>query len=93
MNRVQADDKLPEPGKKRESFNTRRNARDISARSEWPGLQRRSDGGGTAQQDLSCDAGRAPNPFVDPITFAKWVKRAQDEAEKAVQSEKQKAGR
>jgi len=59
VNRVQADDKLPEPGKKRESFNTRRNARDISARSEWPGLQRRSDGGGTAQQDLSCDAGRA----------------------------------
>jgi metallo-beta-lactamase class B len=34
-----------------------------------------------------------PHPFVDPATFTQWVKRAQDEAAKAVQVEKQKAGR
>jgi len=30
---------------------------------------------------------------VDPVTFAKWVKQAQETAAKAVQEEKQKAGR
>ncbi|HYR91327.1 MAG TPA: MBL fold metallo-hydrolase [Terriglobia bacterium] len=34
-----------------------------------------------------------PHPFVDPVTFTKWVKRAQDEAAKAVQDEKQKAAK
>jgi metallo-beta-lactamase class B len=35
----------------------------------------------------------APHPFVDPATFSQWVKRAQDNAAKAVQDEQQKAGR
>jgi metallo-beta-lactamase class B len=35
----------------------------------------------------------APHPFVDPATFSQWVRRAQDNAAKAVQEEKQKAGR
>jgi hypothetical protein len=30
---------------------------------------------------------------VDPVTFTQWVKRAQDNAAKAVLEEKQKAGR
>ena len=34
-----------------------------------------------------------PHPFVDPATFTQWVKRAQDNAAKAVQDEKQKAGK
>jgi metallo-beta-lactamase class B len=34
-----------------------------------------------------------PHPFVDPATFTQWVKRAQDNAAKAIQEEKQKAGR
>ena len=34
-----------------------------------------------------------PHPFVDPATFTQWVKRAQDNAAKAVQEETQKAGR
>ena len=34
-----------------------------------------------------------PHPFVDPATFTAWVKRTQQVAAKAVQDEKQKAGR
>src|SRR4030095_13576491 len=34
-----------------------------------------------------------PHPFVYPATFTQWVKRAQDNAAKAVQDEKQKAGK
>ena len=34
-----------------------------------------------------------PHPFVDPATFTEWVKRTQQTAAKAVQDEKQKAGR
>jgi len=34
-----------------------------------------------------------PHPFVDPATFTQWVKQAQDNAAKAIQEEKQKAGR
>ena len=34
-----------------------------------------------------------PHPFVDPATFAQWVKRTQDGAAKSVQEERQKAGR
>jgi metallo-beta-lactamase class B len=33
------------------------------------------------------------HPFVDPATFTQWVKRAQENAAKAVQDEKQKAGK
>ena len=35
----------------------------------------------------------APHPFVDAATFSQWVKRAQDNAAKAVQEETQKARR
>ena len=52
-------------------------------------------GGGVLERGLMLKSRKPgdPHPFVDPITFAKWVKRAQNEAEKAVQLEKQKAGR
>jgi len=35
----------------------------------------------------------SPHPFVDPATFTHWVKQTQDTAAKAVQDERQKAGR
>ena len=34
-----------------------------------------------------------PHPFVDPATFTQWVKQTQQTAAKAVEDEKQKAGR
>jgi metallo-beta-lactamase class B len=52
-------------------------------------------GGGVLEraQMLKTRKAGAPHPFVDPATFTQWVKRAQDNAAKAVQDEKQKAGR
>jgi metallo-beta-lactamase class B len=52
-------------------------------------------GGGVLERGLMLKSRKAgsPHPFVDPDTFARWVKRSQDEAAKAVQVEKQKAGK
>ena len=52
-------------------------------------------GGGLLERSLMLKSRKpgAPHPFVDPATFTQWVKRAQDNAAKAVQDEKQKAGR
>jgi metallo-beta-lactamase class B len=52
-------------------------------------------GGGVLEraQMLKSRKPGAPHPFVDPATFAQWVKRAQGNAATAVQEEKQKAGR
>jgi hypothetical protein len=52
-------------------------------------------GGGVLERGLMLKSRKpgAPHPFVDPATFTQWVKRAQDNATKAVQQEKQKAGR
>src|SRR5262247_1744559 len=52
-------------------------------------------GGGVLERGMMLKSRKPgdPHPFVDPATFARWVKRAQDEAAKAVQEEKQKAGR
>jgi metallo-beta-lactamase class B len=51
-------------------------------------------GGGVLERALMLKSRKPgdPHPFVDPATFAQWVKRAQDNAAKAVQQEKQKAG-
>ena len=52
-------------------------------------------GGGVLERGMMLKS-RKPgdlHPFVDPVTFAKWVKQAQETAAKAVQEEKQKAGR
>src|SRR5438876_2185838 len=50
-------------------------------------------GGGVLERGLMLKSRKPgdPHPFVDPATFAKWVKRAQDEAAKAVEVEKKKA--
>ena len=52
-------------------------------------------GGGVLERGIMLKSRKpgAPHPFVDPATFTQWVKRAQDNAAKAVQEEKQKAGR
>src|SRR6266550_1694292 len=49
-------------------------------------------GGGVLERGLMLKSRKPgdPHPFVDPATFAKWVKRAQDEAAKAVEVEKKK---
>jgi metallo-beta-lactamase class B len=52
-------------------------------------------GGGVLERGLKLKS-RKPgdsHPFVDPATFTQWVKQAQENAAKAVQEEKQKAGR
>ena len=52
-------------------------------------------GGGVLERGIMLKSRKpgAPHPFVDPATFTQWVKRAQENAAKAVQEEKQKAGR
>src|SRR3989475_9021686 len=52
-------------------------------------------GGGVLERGLMLKSRKSgdPHPFVDPATFTQWVKRAQDGAAKAVQEERQKAGR
>jgi metallo-beta-lactamase class B len=52
-------------------------------------------GGGVLERAMMLKSRKpgAPHPFVDPSTFTQWVKRAQDQAAKAVQEEKRKAGR
>ena len=52
-------------------------------------------GGGVLERGIMLKSRKPgdPHPFVDPATFTQWVKRAQDGAAKAVQEEKQKAGR
>jgi metallo-beta-lactamase class B len=52
-------------------------------------------GGGVLERGLMLKSRKpgSPHPFVDPATFTQWVKQAQDGASKAVQEEKQKAGR
>ena len=52
-------------------------------------------GGGVLERGLMLKSRKPgdPHPFVDPTTFTQWVKRAQDGAAKAVQEERQKAGR
>ena len=52
-------------------------------------------GGGVLERGIMLKLRKAgdPHPFVDPATFAQWVKRAQDGAARAVQEERQKAGR
>ena len=51
-------------------------------------------GGGVLERGVMLKSRKLgdPHSFVDPATFAKWVKRAQDEAAKAVQKEKGKKG-
>ena len=50
-------------------------------------------GGGVLERGLRLKGRKAgdAHPFVDPTTFTKWVKRAQENAAKAVVEEKQKA--
>jgi hypothetical protein len=50
-------------------------------------------GGGVLERGLRLKNRKAgdPHPFVDPATFTQWVKRAQENAAKAVEEEKQKA--
>jgi metallo-beta-lactamase class B len=50
-------------------------------------------GGGVLERGLMLKSRKPgdPHPFVDPATFAQWVQRAQENAAKAVQQEKQKA--
>src|SRR5882672_2610142 len=52
-------------------------------------------GGGVLERGLMLKSRKPgdPHPFVDPATFTQWVKRSQDNAVRAVQQEKQKAGR
>jgi metallo-beta-lactamase class B len=51
-------------------------------------------GGGVLERALILKSRKPgdPHPFVDPATFAQWVKRAQENAARAIQQEKQKAG-
>jgi len=50
-------------------------------------------GGGVLERGLRLKSRKTgdPHPFVDPATFTQWVKRAQQNAAKAVEEEKQKA--
>ena len=52
-------------------------------------------GGGVLERGVMLKSRKPgdPHPFVDPDTFTRWVKRTQDEAAKAVQEEKKKAGK
>jgi metallo-beta-lactamase class B len=52
-------------------------------------------GGGVLERGMMMKSRKPgdPHPFVDPATFAQWVKRAQDNAARAVQQEKEQAGR
>src|SRR5213594_3305809 len=52
-------------------------------------------GGGVLERGIMLKSRKPgdPHPFVDPDTFTRWVKRTQDEAAKAVQEEKKKAGK
>jgi metallo-beta-lactamase class B len=52
-------------------------------------------GGGVLERGLMLKSRKpgAPHPFVDPTAFANWVRHTQDEAAKAVQAEKAKAGK
>ena len=52
-------------------------------------------GGGVLERGMMLKSRKPgdPHPFVDPATFTQWVKRTQDAAAKAVQEERQKAGR
>ncbi len=52
-------------------------------------------GGGVLERGLMLKSRKpgSPHPFVDPATFTQWVKQTQDAAAKAVQDERQKAGR
>ena len=52
-------------------------------------------GGGVQERGIMLKSRKPgdPHPFVDPATFTEWVKRAQDNAAKAVQQERQKTGR
>jgi metallo-beta-lactamase class B len=52
-------------------------------------------GGGVLERGMMLQSRKPgdPHPFVDPATFSRWVKQAQDNAAKAVQEEKQKASR
>jgi metallo-beta-lactamase class B len=49
-------------------------------------------GGGVLERGLLLKSRKPgdPHPFVDPATFAQWVKRSQDTAAKAIQEEKAK---
>jgi metallo-beta-lactamase class B len=52
-------------------------------------------GGGVLERGIMLKS-RKPgdrHPFVDPATFTQWVKRAQENAAKAIQEEKQKAAK
>jgi metallo-beta-lactamase class B len=50
-------------------------------------------GGGVLERGLRLKGRKTgdSHPFVDPATFTQWVKRAQENAAKAVEEEKQKA--
>jgi metallo-beta-lactamase class B len=52
-------------------------------------------GGGVLERGIMLKSRKAgaPHPFVDPATFAQWVKQTQASAAKSVQEEKQKAGK
>lgn len=52
-------------------------------------------GGGVLERGMMLKSRKPgdPHPFVDPATFTQWVKQAQSTAARAVQEEKQKAGR
>ena len=52
-------------------------------------------GGGVLERGIMLKSRKPgdPHPFVDPATFTQWVKRTQDAAAKAVQEERQTAGR
>jgi metallo-beta-lactamase class B len=52
-------------------------------------------GGGVLERGLMLKSRKPgdPHPFVDPLTFAQWVKRSQENAAKAVQEEKGKIGK
>ena len=52
-------------------------------------------GGGVLERGMMLKSRKPgdPHPFVDPATFTQWVKRTQDAAAKAVQEERQKAGK
>ncbi len=52
-------------------------------------------GGGVLERGLMLKSRKpgSPHPFVDPATFTQWVKQTQDAAARAVQDERQKAGR
>jgi hypothetical protein len=52
-------------------------------------------GGGVLERGIMLKSRKpgSPHPFVDPATFAQWVKQTQASAAKSVQEERQKAGK